>query len=279
MVVLRDCVAVRLRSWRSELILHKLCKEKELLNKGMEYLDSDENVCRICYEGDKLDDNFIIPCECRGSAILIHEKCLVKWMDNASNPEAREKCMVCNARYNVAPPERHLLSNYCRSIQFSCIFVSLTNVIISIMSGVAISIFCGFTDLTLDQRLTISFYGGACVYAIIVLYTWTYWCYVVLTYSRLRALQIMPVAICKALSFIVIPTVLIIPIFPWSVHEPYVFEIMYGIILTSTITTSLYLDLHKVIINLTPRVLPHPSSLEPINLDTKYSNCDNENKV
>lgn len=36
----------------------------------------DENICRICLEGENLEKVLISPCKCSGSMKYVHEECL-----------------------------------------------------------------------------------------------------------------------------------------------------------------------------------------------------------
>lgn len=69
---------------------------------------SDENnanflPCRICLE-DTLeddDDNFLMPCSCKGTMNYVHESCLKHWIfTQLKNTRNSLACQVCGARYN-----------------------------------------------------------------------------------------------------------------------------------------------------------------------------------
>jgi hypothetical protein len=43
---------------------------------------SSELICRICHieESSHSTDDFIVPCNCKGSLRVVHESCLLKWL-------------------------------------------------------------------------------------------------------------------------------------------------------------------------------------------------------
>ena len=45
-------------------------------------MNSNELICRICHSIE-INENeyFIQPCKCKGSMKVVHESCLVKWMN------------------------------------------------------------------------------------------------------------------------------------------------------------------------------------------------------
>ena len=60
----------------------------------------DENPeCRICYEGEKLNDILISPCKCKGTSKYIHKSCLSKWRNLNIDGDAYKKCMECKQAY------------------------------------------------------------------------------------------------------------------------------------------------------------------------------------
>ena len=57
--------------------------------------------CRICYEGEKLNDSLISPCKCKGTSKYIHMSCLSTWRHSNIDGDAYNKCMECNQEYII----------------------------------------------------------------------------------------------------------------------------------------------------------------------------------
>ena len=63
---------------------------------------NEDKICRICYEGEKYNDELIHPCLCKGTQKYIHLKCLQKWrFVNRDEPEKRDNCEICKYHYAV----------------------------------------------------------------------------------------------------------------------------------------------------------------------------------
>ena len=61
---------------------------------------SDENpICRICFDEEEIDNEFISPCSCKGSSKYVHKSCLHEWRHTNRNSDAWRKCMECNTKY------------------------------------------------------------------------------------------------------------------------------------------------------------------------------------
>ena len=52
--------------------------------------------CRICYE-DEPTEKLIRVCDCRGSAELVHEECIIRWIKTSR----RHNCEICLQTYNL----------------------------------------------------------------------------------------------------------------------------------------------------------------------------------
>ena len=59
--------------------------------------DEDPPCCRICFEEGDADNQLIIPCDCKGSMMYIHESCLFEWRAR----EKADKCNTCNSPYKT----------------------------------------------------------------------------------------------------------------------------------------------------------------------------------
>ena len=62
---------------------------------------SNNNESRLCFYRTADDDEVLSLCLCDGTSKYIHKKCLEKWRSTANNSKAREKCMACNAKYQI----------------------------------------------------------------------------------------------------------------------------------------------------------------------------------
>lgn len=65
--------------------------------------DEDEQVCRICRDGD-LDEDLVTACRCEGSVKWIHPSCLNRWRVAAvqQNPRYVHVCEICHSPFTVA---------------------------------------------------------------------------------------------------------------------------------------------------------------------------------
>ena len=76
--------------------------QREKLEKLMYnlYDEDDENICRICFEGETKENNLIRPCKCKGTQRYIHKSCLMTWIHlNIDNPEKRDYCDICKYKF------------------------------------------------------------------------------------------------------------------------------------------------------------------------------------
>jgi hypothetical protein len=55
-----------------------------------------EDVCRICYEGERQAQPLKHPCRCKGSVGGVHESCLQSWINGSAS---RERCEMCQTPY------------------------------------------------------------------------------------------------------------------------------------------------------------------------------------
>jgi hypothetical protein len=65
--------------------------------------------CRYCLSSENQVD-MIHPCACKGSSSYVHERCLVRWLENKGdalviplnfNQFTEDKCEVCNTTYDI----------------------------------------------------------------------------------------------------------------------------------------------------------------------------------
>ncbi len=101
------------------------------------YLNNDERTCRICFEGETIDNELIHPCLCKGTQKYIHLKCLQEWRKiNKDNPEKRDYCEICKYHYAVKEYDNYL--NY--KISHDIITNSLIFILLILLSGLLWSI-------------------------------------------------------------------------------------------------------------------------------------------
>ena len=76
---------------------------------------TDERLCRICGEGEEIDEPLFHPCKCTGSIRHIHEMCLVRWLSIKATGRSGDyvakdlysvqgmKCELCGYNFQFAP--------------------------------------------------------------------------------------------------------------------------------------------------------------------------------
>ncbi len=88
--------------------------------------------CRICLEHDPGEDLFS-PCLCNGSVKYVHKECLETWVLTTTNPDAKEKCMMCGETFLLKPPPSYPLSVFCISIDHNGVIIFCFNLSIAIL--------------------------------------------------------------------------------------------------------------------------------------------------
>ena len=66
-----------------------------LILNNINMIDKDNLECKICLENDKIE-NFMSPCECKGSLKYIHKICLERSIKSSKDSS---KCEICNYKY------------------------------------------------------------------------------------------------------------------------------------------------------------------------------------
>lgn len=87
-------------SLRVGTTLERVCGGKHVLSSRMEMMNVYQ--CRICLGHEKRRLALIAPCACRGSATLVHRKCIDDWRRTqlaSDNVPDSLKCQTCNAKY------------------------------------------------------------------------------------------------------------------------------------------------------------------------------------
>ena len=129
------------------------------MNNGKRWFHLDNyymnKVCRICYEGEDLQNKLIYPCKCSGTCKYVHTNCLIKWMEiNNNNEEIQKKCMECNHPYHfIDTCDTQNLSMFLAKCNGSFIF--LKSVIIYIIFCFLDTKFCYKSRI--KQEFTIPF--------------------------------------------------------------------------------------------------------------------------
>ena len=62
---------------------------------------AEEQRCRLCYRGEE-EGPLVQLCACRGSAKLVHRRCLEKWRRTSPKEDAAYRCGECKDHYRDA---------------------------------------------------------------------------------------------------------------------------------------------------------------------------------
>lgn len=85
--------------------------------------EEDENICRICFEGETKENELIRPCKCKGTQKYIHKSCLMTWIHvNRHNPEKRDYCDICKYKFkysNNESKENEIVNNIAVNINLN----------------------------------------------------------------------------------------------------------------------------------------------------------------
>jgi hypothetical protein len=58
--------------------------------------------CRMCLLSElDIDDEWLAPCACKGSARFVHRSCLDRWRESNINPRSLTHCTTCKVRYKT----------------------------------------------------------------------------------------------------------------------------------------------------------------------------------
>lgn len=60
--------------------------------------NTQEKICRICYEEDETESKLLNPCACSGTIGYIHEHCLKKWIKTKQLTISNYKCELCHKK-------------------------------------------------------------------------------------------------------------------------------------------------------------------------------------
>ena len=94
-------------------------------------VQTEEDLCRVCWGPENTADRLVCPCKCKGSIRLVHVECLRMWLETSG----RVKCEVMLIQLLDSSPEKsaraalHLLNHALpkcgrRTVRLRCIFAS-----------------------------------------------------------------------------------------------------------------------------------------------------------
>ena len=70
-------------------------------------LNESIEMCRICFEKEKLNDPLVFPCSCVGSVKFVHAGCLKQWITNKKLDIDEAFCEICKAKYRIEYEDKH----------------------------------------------------------------------------------------------------------------------------------------------------------------------------
>ena len=80
-------------------------------------IDKDNLECKICLDNDKIE-NFMSPCECKGSLKYIHKICLEKSIKSSKDSS---KCEICNYKFIIM--KKFEVYNFIKIINYFNLFI------------------------------------------------------------------------------------------------------------------------------------------------------------
>lgn len=114
-------------------------------------------ICRICFDED-LENDFIIPCKCSGTAKYVHKECLNEWRTTSTNRLAFTECFECKYKYiivNNNQSDRNC-ENCQKITQLIGTFVLLSSFIISLFIGLLSVVNISERQLIINNQTSIS---------------------------------------------------------------------------------------------------------------------------
>jgi len=108
--------------------------------------------CRICFEDSDIRNEFIVPCDCAGTAKYVHKTCLNEWLKRGAAGSNYERCNSCLGSYerkkdddtSIEDKIKDKISNelgkYIAIIAFSLIFIALLIFVFPIIGFFVIAI-------------------------------------------------------------------------------------------------------------------------------------------
>jgi E3 ubiquitin-protein ligase DOA10 len=64
-----------------------------------------EKTCKICADTECLNDNWIMPCACKGSLLWCHENCLKTWIKYSDS----KRCNICKKDFHIEYKNPYLI--------------------------------------------------------------------------------------------------------------------------------------------------------------------------
>lgn len=108
--------------------------------------------CRYCLDGSNEYDNFISPCECKGSSEFVHKNCLKRWLESKNGTTHYNTCSECHSNF-----KRRLLDGIDETIEEKVLLTSILGE----------SIFAFFIVLTI---LICFLAPGVCMFVLLIIY-------------------------------------------------------------------------------------------------------------
>lgn len=94
--------------------------------------------CRICFEGEQLNNKLFSPCVCSGTSKYVHYNCLQEWRNVNRSGVAYNKCMECNTQYRIKknfPHEKENIFKIKKSPTVYCYFSLLSYIFSLVLWG------------------------------------------------------------------------------------------------------------------------------------------------
>ena len=85
-------------AWCCRCVALKRARKSYKKKFGIDGVEEDQLVCRICYEGG---EGLIVPCLCTGSSKCVHRRCLDNWRATRHNEQCFTHCTTCNYKYRL----------------------------------------------------------------------------------------------------------------------------------------------------------------------------------
>lgn len=149
----KDYLKIKRAQKLSRELTKKFQREKLEKLKFNFYDEDDEDMCRICFENETIDNELIRPCKCKGSHKYIHRSCLMTWIHvNRYNPEKRDYCDICNYKFKYSigeTKENEIVNNIAVNINLNPYLIkqNFSKVLIRQVSIILLAMSCSGLDM------------------------------------------------------------------------------------------------------------------------------------
>lgn len=116
--------------------------------------DSEDRICRICFEGELENNPIITPCECSGTQKFIHEGCLKKWILSKTRDPVSFHCDVC--KYPIKMELKARLVFSCKELRREFFKIMIFPIIILIITTIIVLIALYLYTASSDPKVTVS---------------------------------------------------------------------------------------------------------------------------